>query len=193
MEIIKALNVREIEEVYTKMAINDFDKTELKPLKTILRQFSKDLYKCYGMYVDNRITAYAFFAKSTGSNYMLLDYFAVQKDYRRQNIGSRFFDLLKKTIKNCDYILAEVENPNYHIDKEDKTIKENREKFYIKNNFTKTFIECEVFKHKYTLFCLSLDNVHLDEKEIIITNFLNVYKEMLKSETYENNIKIINP
>lgn len=189
MLTVKKLNVEQVENVYKKIAINDFDKTELKPFKTICKQMAKEMYMCYAMFEEESLCAYAFFAKSENGLCMLLDYFAVSKQLRRKNYGSKFFELLKDALPNVTYIMAEVEDSNIFSSEEERIVKENREKFYLKNNFTKTDIKCKIFKHDYTLFCL---NIGIDEmkvqRETLIFEFLAVYKDMLTTEIYNENI-----
>lgn len=191
MDRIELLSNENIEKIYNEVMVNDFEKTSLKPLKKIFNHKEKGIYFCYALYRENIIVAYAFFAINKSNNdYMLLDYFAVIKEYRRQNIGSNFLTLLKEELKD-KIIIAEVENSKYSLDEKDKQIKTNREKFYKKSNFIKSDIESDIFAHDYTLFLLNFNKDKIsDNRDIIINNYLSIYKVILSKELYEKSVYV---
>ncbi|MHA1585518.1 MAG: hypothetical protein ACTSVU_04600 [Promethearchaeota archaeon] len=81
------------------------------------------------------IIAFALFRPFKENRFILLDYFAVGELFRNQSKGSRFLlsilkDYASILSKNYDFILIEVDHPNFGLDKAENKIRERRIKFY---------------------------------------------------------------
>ena len=86
--------------------------------------------------IDN-IIAFALFRPFYEKRFILLDYLAVEESYRNHGIGNRFLCSLieyyaLKLAENYDYILIEVDHPDFGINKAENRIRERRIKFYQK-------------------------------------------------------------
>src|SRR5471030_2468191 len=93
---LKQLIDEDIKNIYNKHMIIDFHAEELKPFDIIQKLIKRKIYICYGLYNNEELLAYAFIV--TSKSYVLIDYYAVCREYRNKGIGSKF--LISSSI-NC--------------------------------------------------------------------------------------------
>jgi len=114
-------------EEFVEIYNDSFPANERNSLAKIIYRINNQLSKLYINIQDNHVIAFAFLAQLS-NNFVLLDYFAVKKEFRNQGIGSKFIDFIIENINNQTLIL-EVENPYFG---EDKFLKQKRIEFYQK-------------------------------------------------------------
>ena len=109
----RSLTREEITDTYNRHMKKYFPKDELKPLSRILFSLDKEQYICYGIFNNETLCGYAFFASiiEDGKTYYLLDYFATVEEFRGQGIGSEFLKLLYDKVSNVEMVLCEAETP----------------------------------------------------------------------------------
>lgn len=156
---IRELTIPEARDVYRKYLKNDFPPDELRPLVMIERSLKKKQYICYGIFSEDEMYGYGFFAFSEqcASRVYLLDYFAVRKDLRDQGIGSFFLSSIKDMLSVPGPVLVEVENPDFADDGEEQRLQEKRVQFYLRNGFTDTGITAWLFYVEYKILVLSAE------------------------------------
>lgn len=185
--ILRELKFEERIYVYDNYLINDFHESEVKPFDMIEKLVEKDKYKCFGFYEDKELLGYAYFVIT--NNTILMDYLAVNSKYRCRGLGSKFITMIKdKFSNNYSELLAEVENPKYGVDKNDRCNRERRISFYIKNSFQQSNIETSVLEDQYKIIKLKL-NVKLDDIEIK-REISNVYQTIFSEEFFNKHISI---
>ena len=81
---LKQLTKEEVKIIYIEHMVMDFPQEELKPIDAIERLIERKIYKCYGLYDNRELLAYAFF--NTSKSYLLLDYYSVCEKYRSKGI-----------------------------------------------------------------------------------------------------------
>lgn len=186
------LTLEEREKTYNEHMLNDFHKSEVKPFNMIESLIEKERYLCYGFYEENdpdKLLGYAYFVKT---NYnILMDYLAVTKSYRGKGYGTKFLTIIEKKFKSkFNTLLAEVENPRFALDDEDKKCREGRISFYLKNNFNVSSIETCVLKDQYKIIQLKLDktleNIEIEEE------MKNIYNIIFSSEFVKKHITVNN-
>lgn len=186
------LTLKERENIYNKHMLNDFNKSEVKPFNMIERLIKTGNYMCCGFYKESRpdeLLGYAYFVKTKYN--ILMDYLAVSKDYRGNGYGSKFLTIIYEKFKTeFNTLLAEVENPRFSIDDEDKKCREGRITFYLKNNFNISNIETCVLKDQYKIIQLEL-NKSLEDIEIE-EEMKSIYNIIFDSEFYEKHITVNN-
>lgn len=182
---LKQLIKEEIRKIYGKHMVMDFPKEELKPIDAIERLISMGIYKCYGLYDNGELLAYAFF--NTSKSYLLLDYYSVCEKYRSNGIGSRFFSILKEECKSHNGIIVEVEDIGSADTEVEKIIRQRRIDFYKKNGMKMTNVLCKLFNVHYSIMCIS--NVEFNDS-IIYDEMKNIYKEMVPDKVYSKYVKI---
>lgn len=182
---LKQLTLDEVKKIYSEKMVMDFPKEELKPIDSIERLIYRKIYKCYGLYDNKELLAYAFF--NTSKSYLLLDYYSVCKNYRSKGIGSKFFNILKEQCKGYDGIIVEVEDVESADTDIEKIIRQRRINFYKNNGMKMTNVLCELFNVNYSIMCIS--KIEFDDS-IIFDEIKNIYKEMVSDKFYSKYVKV---
>lgn len=185
--ILKKLSKIERADIYNRYMLNDFHKSEVKPLNMVEDLIENGHYKCYGFFEDEELLGYAYFIKAKES--ILMDYLAVTPEYRSRGYGSRFLQIIKHTFKETySSLIAEVENPRYSFNKDDEFNRMRRISFYLKNGFEVSNIESCVLEDQYTIIKL---NLHRELEDIEIYNEVgNIYKTTFGEEYFKDNISV---
>lgn len=183
---LKKMNLTEIENIYNNFMLEDFPKSELKSLKTIVRLYKLNKYFAFGIYEKDEFLGYAL--TMTSENIVLLDYFAIKKDDRNKGYGGLALNLITNYFEeNFDVFILECENPKFYSNEMDKEKKQGRINFYLKNGFVKTSIEANVFTNEYIV--LSKNNKTISDKEIAKA-FFKIYVAMSNEEISRKNVFI---
>jgi GNAT superfamily N-acetyltransferase len=152
---VKPLSPAEIKYIYEKHMTVDFPANELKPLSAIEHLLKKGRYLAYGLFDDDSIRAYAFFAAAGKSRSLLLDYFAVKASGRSRGFGSKFLRMLKNEIVTAypgvNSVIAEVERVRFAPDELERITRERRIAFYKRNGFKGTRIKSLLFGVDYSI------------------------------------------
>ena len=157
--MVKEADKKQIAQIYDTYLVNDFPKSEVKPLKKILDGVDCGKYFVCVYYGEEQadfemqdFKAYAFFIKSSVSNAYLLDYFAVLEGSRSSGIGSAFLQELKQMVKKMGgHLILEVENPDYEQEGAQKDYMLKRIGFYQKNGINVSGVSCEFCGNQYKL------------------------------------------
>jgi len=65
---IKQLSTEEVTHVFNNSMQFDFPQNEIRPLSSIKKLMEKNLYPCFGFYVDDILKAYALFCHALSAN-----------------------------------------------------------------------------------------------------------------------------
>ncbi len=159
---IRKLDFIEVCVLHKNCIQRDFPKNEVRPLSMVKRLIKKGVYTAYGAYNENTLIAYATIFSLPDSPVVLLDYFAVQPQYRANGIGSSFFKELKSVVKtefkNAKVVAIECENPEFSTTKQEKLTREKRISFYKQNGAILTDSKLYAFGVNYNLLALQLEN-----------------------------------
>lgn len=184
---LKKLDKKTVIQIFDEHIINDFPKSEIRPLKSMLKLYDKKQYICFGLY-DKVLIGYAFFVLIEGKEYLLLDYFAIISGNRNSGIGSIFIKKLQYKLAGY-LILAEVEKAQGHH-MEEIEIRKKRINFYLKNDFKFSDITCHLFGVDYHILYYS-HHQELDNKKIY--DYLDsIYHSLYDPIAYHLFVKINN-
>lgn len=162
MDLVQ-LDPKTIEVIYHEHIVKDFPIAEIRPLKNMIQLYRKHHYIGYGLYHNQNLVGYAFFAGNKKEKVILLDYFAVVEKERNSGYGSQFLKLLKEEMKDC-LIIAEVESVESTSILQEKQLRQRRIHFYLRNGFIKSSLTCRLFGVHYNLLYLfnhSVDDASL--------------------------------
>ena len=124
--ISNAAFVKEALDIY----INSFPSNERHPLDIIKERINKQKSILYVGIEDTKINCFALIWNLHESNFILLDYFAVEEKHRNKGIGTMFYNYLLNEISKLErFLILEVEKPKNKFD----ISKTNRINFYLKN------------------------------------------------------------
>lgn len=200
----RALEKKEIEDVYYHDMQRDFPKAEIKPLKTILRLREQGKYQCYGVFQGEEFCAYLFLVWEH-KTLAMLDYFAVLPEFRGQGIGGEALSLASLEMKQNGFagILFEIERISQAVNKEQETMRTRRKHFYLQAGCRESGLKSEIFGVGYEILYLLLEKKQVNyEKGKGISNqeaiplqeikyaYTEIYHRMVKKEYYDENVLI---
>lgn len=144
----------------------DFVRQERRPLYLLLRLHRQGMYTFLAMRDDKsgKLLAYAGLLHSPGVDSMLLDYLAVEPEYRGAGLGSQF---MKELAAACDTggIIIECDSPAQAKTADERKIRERRIGFYLRNGAVATGARWRFIGIHYELLWLpihkSLDEIDM--------------------------------
>ena len=141
---IKKLTIKQVKEIYNQYIVEDFPINERRPLNKIIKLINNNKYITFALFNQDTLLGYAFFYGY--DNQFICDYFAIIKEHRNQNYGSFFLQELLKLFSTSKlyFEVEKPENPN-------KSIKERRIQFYLKNNIILNPIHIRLFFVDYII------------------------------------------
>lgn len=188
--IVKKINENEVDYIYHNFMVKDFPKAELKPLERIKYTMSTGMCEVLALYDWENIKSYAVLIIPQNGEYVLLDYFAVVKNYRGTGIGHEMLGKIMKYIdrhkKHINGMFIECESPEYATSEYERIERERRIKFYKTCGCNETGFGSELFRVNYDIL-----NINTDEnyEEINLKDLELIYRQMFKKEHFENKVK----
>lgn len=184
---IVLLTLPEVRGIYRERMTDDFPENELKSLAMIEKVFREGRYLCYGAREGADILAYAFFVLT--GDLCMLDYFAVKKDLRGSGIGSGFLkELGIRCLKEAVCVLAEVDDPSFAGNDEEKAVCERRLDFYLKNGLLDTGARARAFGADFLILEFPKDEPlsRAEAGEF----YARIYRSLLPERIYEQEVMI---
>ena len=178
----------QVENLYKSRLKSDFTEDELKPLSSMKESWKEGNYDCYGLFDREEILGYAFFV-SNGDN-CLLDYFAIKEDRRNEGLGSIFLKQLAACMEKEKCVIVEVEDPNQANSFDDKTLRNRRLQFYLRNGFMETTLKSSVFGVSYRL--LEVSNSVPHSARNIRAAYIELYRSILPEEYFQTQFSVSN-
>jgi GNAT superfamily N-acetyltransferase len=183
----KALTALERYNYYKTYLLHDFLASEVKPFELIEKLVQQEKYLCYGFFEDKEPFGYAYFAKADKEQALLLDYFAVLNTHRSKGLGSSFLTEIKNALFGKYLVLfAEVENPSYSLEEDNKKIRTRRIEFYLKNGFTISNILSRILTDEYLILTLDLGGQH--REDILFDELQQIYLTSFGKDFFDKNI-----
>ena len=184
---IEILTLPEIRHVYRHLLKYDFPDDERKPLSRIEKSLERGQYLCYGMKDGAGTAAYAFFVVI--EDVYLLDYYAVRKDLRSSGIGSGFLEELNRScFGEAVCVLVEVDDPSFAGSEEEKTVRERRLAFYLRNGLLDTGACARTFGADFRILEFPLGEPHSEAEAGAF--YSQIYRSLLPKRIYEQMVKI---
>lgn len=134
-----AITNGEIEKIKT-LYYEAFPKDEQKPFELISQKQAEGLVEILSIKNEENFCGLVLLAKS--ENLVLLDYFAIVKEFRGQKIGSEVLRILQDRFKH-EKLIIEIENSNVVCDNKPERIR--RKHFYLKNGLKQVSFEVDLF------------------------------------------------
>lgn len=204
---LKILSIEDISEIYNTHMVNDFPKTELKPLSHIVNTTKKGLCYSVGIYEgiegekeEKDLLGYAVFILPQGYKYGLLDYLAITGKNRGKGYGHIFFSMIKEFFSShfpwLEGIFIECESVESAANIKEKDIRVRRINFYKDCGCIVTRLGSRLFGVEYSILMLNIDN----SNKVIDDNIASlkferkdldyIYKEMFKPHHYKEQVSM---
>lgn len=192
------LSIEEMLSVYQEYMVHHFPDDELKPEEAIKRLFNKGAYEGLALFKEDALVSYAFFAKLpkeqvpkaelTGSDVLLLDYYAVIDRFRNSGMGSFFLQAMREYYCDRAAILIETEQPEKAKNPEERHVRERRNAFYVRNGCRQTNVWCQLFSVDFGIFTLPLAEQFSDRQ--VFDALDAIYRFMFQGGYYEKYVEI---
>ncbi len=156
---LKAMNIKEITQIYESRMRYDFPVQELKPLENIIEMMERGVYESLSVYDGNEQVGYALVLLAKESPYGLLDYLGIFPDARNRGYGGRVLSALAEHYRDRT-LMIESEHPE---DAPDERMAERRLCFYRRNGAVDTGVESMVYGAHYINFILLCGNGTVEE------------------------------
>jgi GNAT superfamily N-acetyltransferase len=167
---------------------NDFPKNELKPLARIFYLLDNGQYVCYGIFDEDKLCGYAYFAVlNEDGKYYLLDYFATVDGMRGKGIGSEFLGMLYTQLSDAEMVICEAESPEGTAG-EELELRNRRIDFYLRNRYIATGVNATAFGVDFVLLELDLGKKH--SKDEVREYYLKLYRSFLPEKMFKEHIKV---
>ena len=177
---------RQVESLYKSRLVKDFVENERKPLSSMKESWEKEKYECYGLFDGEKIVGYAFFVRN--GKYCLLDYFAIKEDRRNEGLGSIFLKQLAVGMEKERCVIVEVEDPDRANSLDDKTLRNRRLQFYMRNGYLKTALTSSVFGVAYRLLEDSNGVPHAARD--ICAAYTDIYRSTLPDRFFQTQFSV---
>ena len=138
---LKRLTKEELTDLYQREMVNDFPKSELKPLKGMHNLMDQGVYDPLLVTEGGQAVGYALVWLPRQRNGALLEYFGVLRGLRNGGIGSRILDLLTQ---RYGQLFGEAEAPTSE-DPAENDLRRRRIAFYERNGFRVLDYDCALF------------------------------------------------
>lgn len=184
------LSLAEGKEIYYDRLLKDFPACEVKPW-TKIEQFVKEgLYEMFGMWEGDILLAYGFVAADVHKKHMLMDYFAVNEDYRGKGHGQYFLAHLWEIYPKAQGMVFEVEDVEEAENEQEKILRERRIRFYEKAGLQIYPVHAKVYDACYQLMFFGRAG-KMPETEGIIESYKALYQMMIGTEKMTKYMEII--
>lgn len=186
---LRKMDEDEISALYSHSLARDFPPSELKSLSAIMAMVRRGLYDVLGAYHGGRFVGYALLYCPNGKRLALLDYLAVEPEYRSKGIGSALLRQLRTHYAgNTDALLIECERPKAAPDEMEAR---KRIRFYTQAGAALTSVRIWLFGVEYSILVLPCsERIPACEWS---SEMLELYRQMLPCELYEKNVRLIRP
>ena len=138
---LKLLSKEELCQLYRDEMVFDFPKSELKPVRSMLRLMDMGCYEPLLVLEDGESVGYAMVWLPESRQGGLLEYFGVLRGKRNAGIGSRILSVL---VQRYGQIFGEAEAP-VSDDPAENDLRRRRLGFYLRNGLRKLDYDCALF------------------------------------------------
>lgn len=185
---LRVMDEAQITALYEQQMRQDFPPSELKYLSSILSMVRLGVYDVLGAYDDQGgFAAYALVYRPREGRIALIDYLAVKRGMRGRGIGSALLSCLCKYYAGAvDALMIECERPKSAPDEAEAR---RRIRFYTCSGAVLTSVRIWLFGVEYSILVLPCAQ-KIEERDWA-QEMLSLYRQMLPSELYERNVRLL--
>lgn len=163
--VLRDLSPDEMREIYNSHMINVFPENELKPCESIYQEMLQDKFLACGLFAGGELVAYMFTACMPGREQLFGQYVVVKEEYRSMGVGAVLLDKVCEHYGGYRCVMADVEDPDFALDADDKAQRERRMRFYMRNGFRHTRVKGHVYGVDYEVIVRGI-SAQVDDEEV---------------------------
>ncbi len=186
---VEPLTLKQIRQLYAERLIKDFPSDEIRRLTNLERSYQRGEYLCFGAMSNGSILAYAFFVKLGENDCALLDYFAVAPEHRDHGLGGAFLrKLMAGPLRGLQGALLEIEDPSKAESEAERSLRERRMQFYLRNGMVSTGVRSKAFGVDFLL--LSMPVGSSPSPDDVRRMYARLYHAILSADVYAMQVVI---
>lgn len=180
MILLNQITTKEKYKKAKKLYKSAFPKEEQKPFKFLIKNQQKGIYDLFSIEDDeSTFFGLAFLVKK--DNLVLLDFLAINDNFRNQGVGSKTLKLLQEKYGDKKLFL-EIENTTSN-NAPNILQRIKRKEFYLKNNMT-------VQPYKVLLFGCDMEILSFG-KQVSFEEYFSIFKMLYGNKKAQQKIKLI--
>lgn len=178
-----------IDYVYNECMKFDFHPSEVKPYDKIKDLIDCGMYECYGFYENEEMLGYAFLLNDREHKVIYLDYLAVLGHCRRKGHGNTILSVMRECFGGeYEYLIAEVEDPDYAENASDLYARQGRINYYLNNALKISGVRSRVGQDCYKIIYMDMNGEPDDQA--IMEYMKHIYQVVFDKDYYENNVEV---
>lgn len=162
---LRDLSPDEMREIYNSHMINVFPENELKPCDSIYDDMLQNKFLACGLFAGEELTAYMFTACIPVRAQLFGQYVVVKEEYRSIGVGGVLLNKVCAHYDDYRFIMADVEDPDYALNADDRLQRERRMRFYMRNGFRHTGVKAHVYGVDYEVIVRNISG-NADDCEV---------------------------
>ena len=179
---LRQLTLEELKDIYVPCLTRDFPANELMPLSRMEDLTRRGAQRTYGLYEGDELCAYGVFILGDNTCAALLNYFAVEPQFRGKGVGTKVLEMLCGAQGLfAEYILFEVEAPRFSRDQQELELRQRRIRFYLHCGARRTAVDSRLFGVDYQIMFLPRTD-YIPEDEEVRREMENLYRIVVSDE-----------
>ena len=188
MLTLRKMNTDEIRKLHAIQMHRDFPPSELKGVEAILNLCALDEYDVLAAYEGEVWVGYALVYRPACGDVFLLDYLAIEPQYRGHGKGC----MLLKTLKTyyagrADCLMIECERPKAAPDEAEAR---RRIRFYQKGGALLTQVRIWLFDVEYSILMMPCNEKEYKDRDWA-EQMISLYRRMLPETLFQENVRLI--
>lgn len=176
-------------ELHRQHLSRDFPRNELKPLHMLEDLVERGINSVWAMEREENLAAYFVLARLPGQSMVLLDYFAVEPQFRDCGLGTQVMKTVAAGLEEDEYLLIESEWP-LSAAAEERMVRQRRLDFYLRCGAVWSGGCARLFGVEYALLTLGTHTPTLEE---VFQGYRDIYQSMVPAHRLHGNLETFCP
>lgn len=189
MELIK-VDYQELKKDIYQYYLELFPRNERKTLHDLKKQYLKNILNFVKINKQNETIGFLIYVTLENNPIILLDYFAIYKQYQNQNYGTQAIEQFQSFFTNYKGVYGEIEKEGLGKTEEENQIRARRIKFWQNLGFHLLETDLELYGVIYSPCLLKLNDTAYTEEEIISYAF-QIYNALFSQKKIKKHCRIL--
>lgn len=184
---IRQIDLKEFETLHKECILRDFPLPEVRPYQGFLRLDRDKRLLINGLFRESERLLYASYLFPKNRRCCMLDYFAVEPQFRGKGFGSLYLQMIRKEwLKNEELraMIIEIESPAMAENALEQEKRIKRRDFYLKNGAIATNLHSVVYDVDFDLLYIPLSGNYTEEE--LAADYRKIYEHALSHNFSEH-------